>query len=96
MQDMTKRTITSLYAYTECRPLSGRILPAVATMDAMSLHQLISRWVRPEVVSRLHLCVLQSTRSHWENEGEQLYGADTDGKTQDGFVDSVFVGEVEV
>lgn len=72
MQDMTKNTTTSLFAYTECGPLSGRILPAMATMDAMSLHQLISRWVRPEVVSCLHLCVLQSTRSHWENKGEHL------------------------
>lgn len=62
----------SFTTYTQCRPLSGGILSAVAAVDAMSLHQLVSRRVCPEVVGCLHLCVLQSTRSHCHNEGQQL------------------------
>lgn len=58
--------------YTQCGPLGGRVLPAVATMDTMSLHQLVSRRVGPEVVGRLHLRVLQSTRSNCHNEGSLL------------------------
>lgn len=69
-------SIPSVCTYTQGRPLSGRILFAVAAMNAMSLHQLIGRWVCPEMVSCLHFCVLQSTGSHCDNEGEQLKDAD--------------------
>ncbi len=63
--------------HTQCRPLSGRILSTVATVDTMSLHQLVSGRVCPEVVGCLHLCVLQSTRSNCHIKGEQLHSADT-------------------
>lgn len=52
------------WTHTQCRPLGGGILSAVATVDAMPLHQLIGRRVGPKVISRLHLCVLQCTWSH--------------------------------
>lgn len=60
--------IPSVDTYTQSRPLGGRILSAMATVDTMSLHQLVSRGVRPEVVGCLHLRVLQCTRSNCHNE----------------------------
>lgn len=53
--------------YTESRPLGGGVLSAVATVDAMSLDQLVGRGVCPEVVCRLHLCVLQGTGPHCQS-----------------------------
>lgn len=58
--------------YTQRRPLGGRVLPAVPSVDTMSLHQLVSRRVRPEMVGCLHLGVLQGTWSHCHIEGSLL------------------------
>ena len=67
-----KKPRISFNTYTQCRPLGGWILLVVAAVDAMSLHQLVSRRICPEVVCCLHLCVFQGTRANWNNEGAQL------------------------
>lgn len=62
------------HAYTQRGSLGGRILPADATVDAMSLNQLVSGRVCPEVISRFHLGVLQRTRSDCHKEIAQWDG----------------------
>ena len=51
-------------------PSRRGLLPTVAAVDAVALHQLIGRRVGPEVVRGLHLGVLQGTGSHWETTRE--------------------------
>lgn len=50
--------------HTERRALGGRVLATVGAVDPVPLNQLVSRGVCPEVVSRLHLRVLQRTGPH--------------------------------
>ena len=55
--------------HAEGRALGGRVLPQVRAVDAVPLDELIGRGVRPEVVGRLHLGVLQGAGPHCGADG---------------------------
>ncbi len=50
-------------------PSGGRILPTVAAVDTMPLHELVGGRVGPEMVCGLNFGVLQSTRADCKDEG---------------------------
>lgn len=54
--------------HAERRALGGRVLAAVGAVDPVPLDQLVRRGVCPEVVSSLHLRVLQCTGPHCGEE----------------------------